>query len=607
MIVFDIETDGLRLDDITKIHCICVKDLAVGISTSFSGESIKAGVKFIEAYYTIIGHNIIAYDIPVIQKFFPWFTPNKVIDTLVLARMLEPDRAEGHGLESYAPLFGHSKIQNQEWSEVTENIIERCKSDVEINTKLYEYFDRELKAWDWSKALELEQEIALIIHQQERNGWKFDKEKALGLVNRLIKRREDIDQEVSPLLKAKCVHVSTVNKPFKKDGGFSSQCLKYTCPVLNVIEEPELGSCVELLQISGPFSVLEFVKPDLNSEKQMKELLLSLGWRPTEWNYKKDKNNKGRPLKDERGKYIKTSPKLTEESYDSLPEGLGKLLAERLKCGHRLHQIEGLIKNVRADGRIEAQANPCGTNTARMKHKIVVNIPKNDPNVFLGKEMRELFMCEEGRVLVGCDASSLEWRIAAHYINHPVVTDLVTSGDIHMYIADLAGITDRAVAKQLGYGILYGAGDKRVADILGADMKVGARIRNKVIEDLPGLKVLLERIEKATNRGYLKGIDGRKLFIRSKHSALNVLIQSTGSIMMKKACALVNEYFKNNNVDALQVGMHHDEYTFDTDIRHVNAVRNITMQMITMAGKALGIRIPMLGEAKAGKTWSEIH
>lgn len=617
-LVFDIETDNLKIQDITKIHCICIIDVDTGKEQSFydypdmSGNNspIRMGVAYLKHASEIIGHNIIGYDLQVIQKFFPQFKPKKVTDTLVLARLFEPDR-KVHSLESYGNTVGTQKVKHEDWSTFSPEMLNRCKTDVQINLKLYRYFMSIKQEYpNWNFAIQLEHEVAKIMAEQAANGWLFDKEKAKKLVEKLDKDIAEIDEQLEPLLHKRIVKISEVKKPFKKNGQLTEQCKKYIdFPIPISATSYPLG---QYLEVVGSFSVIEFQGINLGSEKQMKELLLSLGWKPTTWNYKK-KNKKF--IRDKNGELIKTSPKLTEDSYDSLPEGVGQLLAKRLKCLHRLKQLKGnpekpgtgLIPQVRADGRIPAKADPCGTNTGRMTHRVVVNIPKAAPNVFLGKEMRSLFIVPEGKTLVGCDASGLEWRIAAHYLRSKKVIDLVLTGDIHSFIGSLANVKDRDLAKRTGYGILYGASDKRVAQILGTDIAEGARVRNAIIQGLPGLSDLLKKIDHHCKNKFLPGIDGRKIFIRSKHSALNALFQSAGAIVMKMAMYIAYKEIKKNNLNAKQIGCFHDELQYECDAKDAEKLAKMIKFAIIQSGKYFKMRCELNAESKQGINWAETH
>lgn len=613
-LVFDIETNHLELDKITTIHCICVHDLDTGKAMSFydypdmtaPNGGIKMGVGYLRHASEIIGHNIIAYDIPVIRKFYPEFKPKKVTDTLVLSRLMNPDRPQGHSLKSYGD-DEIQKVEHEDWTVFSPEMLKRCEVDVQLNARLYNQFEERLQKdhkGHWSKAIPLEHKVAHIMYQQARNGWYFDTDKANALVARLNNDIAEIDEELKEYLQPKVVKIAEVKKPFKKSGGLTAQAMKYLRPSPDWKDKWTLTRQEDYEIVTGQFSVIKFEPINLGSEKQMKKLLLSLGWQPTKWNYKK-KN--GKKIKDKDGNLIKTSPKLTEDSYDSLPEGLGQILAKRLKCCHRKSFIEGLLEAVRPDHRIPAEANPCATNTSRMAHKIVVNVPKAEPKVFLGRECRELFTAPPGRVLVGCDAKSLEARCLAHYVDDPIFTKEILENDIHSVMQQLSKLEERHQAKGLTYAIIYGASDPTLGQIVGGGVKQGAELRAQLYARCPNLGKLIEDTKKAAKKGWLVGIDGRKLLVRNEYSALNVRLQGCGAITMKVAVWQSYIMIKKLKLDAIQVGHHHDEMTWECNPNHAEEVASILKNSIIKAGEILNLRCPLDGDPKIGKNWAEIH
>ena len=142
-------------------------------------------------------------------------------------------------------------------------------------------------------------------------------------------------------------------------------------------------------------------------------------------------------------KPTKTSPKLTEDSFDTIQGDTGERIKERIIYRHRRSQIQGWLDRVRPDGRLSACANTCGTNTGRMTHSNVANVPKAIEKVPYGIAMRELFCAPQGYVLVGVDAAQLELRIMAHYMGDEAYIEAVSHDDIHVHNQNLAGLPDR--------------------------------------------------------------------------------------------------------------------------------------------------------------------
>ncbi len=441
----------------------------------------------------------------------------------------------------------------------------------------------------WREAFELETRVAQIIRQQEINGWAFDMPKALALQDHIRELIQQVDDEILPQIPFRQISYDRpdVGSPFKKNGDLSER-------VKNYFKEDEPP-------VFGPFTKVSWEQINLGSESQVKDYLLSVGWQPTEWNTNDDGE--------------RTSPKLSEDSFGSIKDGLGKLIVDRMTYKHRLGLVEGLIKNVRPDGRIEARANTIGTPTFRFTHKIVVNIPKAAQHVFLGKQFRELFCVREGRKQVGCDAKGLENRMLAHYMNNPDLTKIILTGDFHTTVWDTIKtyVHTRDNTKNVEYALFYGAGDAklgRMADFKPkgwSDSVTGMAIRSSIMAGLPALGKLTEGVQKAARRGFLYGLDKRKLWCRSPHSALNTLLQSSGAIVMKRALVLMTDRLNEEQLDSLQIGHFHDEVVLDVREDQAERAAEIAAWSIAEAGRYYKLNCPLEGDWKVGMSWAETH
>lgn len=630
-LVFDIETNGLY-DEVSQLHVCCTYDLDTEEEWhSTDPEEVKAKLS---SATELIGHNIIDYDLPCLEKLLGW-KPNdttKITDTLILSRLGNPDRsspsqmakdgvrAGPHSLAAWGYRVGVGKPEHEDWSVYSEAMLHRCREDVRINARIYDILREETK--DFGESIEIEHEVQRIISQQERDGVYFNTGLARNYVDELGRRVSSIDQQLAPRLLRKCRQVGvSVNKPFKKNGGLSKIVIDWLKKVS--------GDGMNLLRagaaISGPFTRIEWVETDLNSDKQVKEWLFTLGWKPTEWNKS--------PTTGER-----TSPKLTEDSFKSLPEDVGESLKQRVTWRHRRSQIQGWIDQVRPDHCLPAGANPLGTNTGRMRHRCVVNVPKastfgkDDPRagelwyshevnakgesqpVPFGTEMRSLFTARPGRCIVGHDASGLELRMLAHYMNDKEFTEQVLDGDIHSFNQRLAGLPTRDAAKTFIYAFIYGAGDAKLGSIIGGGKNEGAEIRNRFLSALPKLGQLIDNVKKASKRGYLIGLDGRKIMMRRdangdvmEHKALNTLLQSAGAQIMKKSMILLNNAANDEGLDFIKVIDMHDEGQADVLKEHSERYAELAVQSIVDAGKHFNLNIPLDGEAKVGQNWAQTH
>ena len=128
---------------------------------------------------------------------------------------------------------------------------------------------------------------------------------------------------------------------------------------------------------------------------------------------------------------------------------------------------------------------------------------------------------DDGNVLVGVDASGLELRMLAHYMNDEEYINEVVNGDIHTTNQNLAGLESRDTAKTFIYALVYGAGDEKIGSVVGGSRKQGKELKERFLTNLTALKTLKEKVQRADKRGFLKGLDGRKNYIRSEHAAIN--------------------------------------------------------------------------------------
>jgi DNA polymerase I-like protein with 3'-5' exonuclease and polymerase domains len=591
-LVFDIETNGL-LPDVNTLHVCCTYDLDT--KEEWYSTDPDEIISHLSKATHLIGHNIIDYDLPVLE-LITGFKPNdktRITDTLILSRLGNPDRlchsqqlrdgykAGPHSLGAWGYRIGVGKPDHEDWSTYSEAMLHRCKEDVRINARIYDILVEETK--DYGESIALEHTIQRIISKQERDGVFFDTERAEQAVEELGNRIRIIDERLASRLPAHPRRVGVeVKKPFKKDGTLTKAVLDFG-----------------LSNVSGPFTRIEWVSPDLNSDKQVKEWLLSIGWKPTEWNKSPKTGDR-------------TSPKLTEESFNSLPEHIGESLKERVTWRHRRSQIQGWLDAVRPDGCIGAGANPLGTPTGRMRHRRVVNVPKAADFIPFGKEMRALFRARPGRKFVGHDASGLELRMLAHYMNDTEFTEQVLYGDIHSYNQRLAGLPTRDSAKTFIYAFIYGAGDAKLGSIVDGTAADGARLRAQFLSALPKLGELINKVKRAAKRGYLVGLDGRKIWMRRNdngevmvHKALNTLLQCAGAVIMKKSLEILTDTAKD--LDYIKVIDMHDEGQADVSEKDAELYSTLAVQSIIDAGKHFNLNIPLDGEAKIGHNWAETH
>lgn len=631
-LVFDIETNGL-MPEVDTLHVCCTYDLDT--EEEWYSTDPKAIVAHLSAATHLIGHNIIDYDLPVLEKL-TGFKPDeetRITDTVILSRLGNPDRprhakhvedgykAGPHSLGAWGYRIGVGKPDHEDWTTYSEDMLHRCREDVRINARILPILIDETK--DFGESVAIEHEVQRIISRQERTGVYFDRDRALEYIEQLRHKVHEIDERLERGLPrhARRVGVS-VTKPFKKDGTLTKKVFEWCIDPFNP-EHPMDMTGLDHTCIAGPFTRIEYYQTDLNSDKQVKEWLLSIGWKPREWNTSPKTGDR-------------TSPKLTPDSFGSLPEGVGDDLKQRVTWRHRASQIQGWLDRCRHDHCLSAGANPLGTNTGRMRHRTVVNVPKassfgkgekrsgklwfadelsddgDGQPVLFGTEMRSLFTSRPSRLFVGHDASGLELRMLAHYMNDKEYMEQILHGDIHSYNQRLAGLPTRDAAKTFIYAFIYGAGDAKLGSIIDGSKADGTKLRNKFLSNLPKLGELIDKVKSASSRGYLKGLDGRKIFMRKdsngevmQHKALNTLLQCAGAVIMKKSIVILDQ--SASGLDAMKVIDMHDEGQADVSPKDAELYADLAVQSIRDAGSHFNLNIPLDGEAKIGSNWAETH
>lgn len=448
----------------------------------------------------------------------------------------------------------------------------------------------------WRNSLLLEQKVASITSQQARYGWLFDKPKANILIEGLTSSLETIDDELAPLMPPRRLKLTsaTVDAPFTKKGDIAKRVVQW------------YGDMVD--RVAGPFSKVDWEPFNLNSDKQLKEFLLGIGWEPDTWNYNDD--------------FERTSPKLTESSLLRVEHPLGRHIARRAVLTHRLGLITGLVENVRSDGRIPSQVNPLGAGTHRATHRIVVNLPKagykdnGEELAYLGNDIRSLFIVPDWCNQVGCDAKGLQLRCLAHYINDPEFTDIIINGDIHSVNLDtLVGICPtRRAAKNIIYALIFGAANPKLATtaLHSGNQRhlesVGNEIRSRLLNRFKGFQELAEGVKYAAqSRGYLYGLDGRKVYVRQPHKALNTLLQNMESVVMKVAMCYLYDLKVDSGIHAEQLTWQHDEFQYEVEESRTDELVDYCYQCIPMAGEFLSSNCPLANDVKVGKNWQQTH
>jgi len=573
-IVFDIEADGLKP---TQVWVIVAHELCTGETKVFKEDNLGDFAQYVKTEVEeVIGHNIIGYDIPVCERLLGVdFSRCKITDTLVLSRLANPQREGGHSLDNWGKICGSSKMEHNDWSVLSEDMVVYCKQDVKLNVLVYKRLLIELD--DFGKqSIRLEHEVQTIIAKQIENGWLLDQEKCFLLLAELKEKKYELEEQVQKKFIPVATFVKTVEPKVKKDGEFSTVGLKF------------LGD--NWTTVKGTFSRIDWPEFNLGSRQQIGKYLQRFGWKPTQF------TETGQPIVDE--KVLST--------VTDIPEAM--LIAEYLLVQKRIAQVQSWLDAVDEDtGRVHGYVNSNGAVTGRMTHSSP-NLAQV-PAVYspYGKECRSCWTVPKGYKLVGCDASGLELRMLAHYMDDEAYTNEIINGDIHTANQIAAGLPTRDKAKTFIYAFLYGAGDAKIGTIVDGTKRDGAKLKAEFLRNTPSLGALRDRVEVASGRGHLFGLDGRKLFIRSSHAALNTLLQSAGAIIMKKALQILDEYATIWGIEYKFVGNIHDEIQAQVRSDQSESFGRLAVASIEAAGKYFELRCPLAGQYKIGDNWADTH
>ena len=557
-VVFDIETT-LTAD---KIWCIVCKHNDTFYQ--FKDNNLNRFEEFIKQTKEVIGHNIIGFDIPVLNRFFGYdlFKNCKITDTLILSRLLNPMIDGGHSLKNWGIKLGQKKIEFEQFDFFSEDMLKYCRNDVDLTQRLYKFLSSRVK--DFGDSIKLEHKVAQIIQRQHERGFKIDVVNAYGLQAKFQEDMNELQNQVRATFPPLKIEEVFVPKSNNKARGY----------------------------VKGvPFTKVKYKEFNLGSRQQIGDRLMRLGWKP------KKKTDKGHVIVDE--KVLST--------ITNIPEA--KLINKYLMLQKRIAQVSSWIEAVKEDGRVHGKVITNGTITGRMSHQ-APNMAQV-PAVYspYGKECRELWVVDKKNKLVGVDASGLELRMLAHYMNDKEYTNEIINGDIHTANQMAAGLRSRDESKTFIYAFIYGAGSKKIGNIIGGSEADGNRVKEKFLRATPSLRSLREKVDGVakSNRRWLKGLDGRKIIIRHPHAALNSLLQGAGSCVMKVALTLLDQYVINKQIKAYPVVNVHDEFQYEVEEGRADEFGRLAVQSIKDAGRKLKLRCELNGQYKIGNNWAETH
>ena len=551
--ILDIETNGL-LDEATNVHCIVAYDIDGKKPYVFKGDECRVRFpNFARNVSQFIMHNGLSFDAPMLNKLCGTeIKDNSILDTLILSQLFNPMRDGGHSLESWGERFEFPKGNIENFDYYTEEMLEYCKQDVNITYKLYNYLKEEGSKFS-KRSIDLEHRIRKIINDQENFGFYLDIPYATTFMASLQDRSQNIYNQLQEVFPP----IVTTGRVHKRSGK----------PLKDIIE---------------PFNPA--------SRKQIGERLMELGWEPTK------KTDKGNVIVD-------------EDVLSKIDMDEAKLISEYLLLQKRHTQIASWVEAVKTDGRVHGRVLTLRTVTGRMAHTSP-NMAQV-PAVYspFGKECRSCWTVQnpETHSLVGTDASGLELRGLAHFMDDQNFVNEILNGDVHTANQKMAGLQNRDQAKTFIYALMYGAGAAKIGLIVGGDSKTGENLISKFMSNMPKFNLLKKKLTEASESGMIRGLDGRLLHIRSPHASLNTLIQGSGAVICKQWLVQMIDKIQESGVDAKLVASVHDEYQFEVANDDTEKFGEITNTAIKEVQDIYDLKCPLDSEFKIGKNWAETH
>lgn len=573
--------------DSDEVHSFIGRDAIRGFFEGLQGQ---------EVYF--VGHNSISFDGPVTTRLCNGTAGlSNTVDTLVLSYLYDPAMSGGHSLGAWGERLRDPKGDFNDFSGYSPEMDRYCQQDVRLGKKVFKALVVRMLRMGFSEtSCWIEHHIRDVLNEQQDNGWYFDIPGAQALVSTLRGTQASLEGPIRDLFPPRLAVSRAYERRTKADGGEFASYLRH------VRDYPELQDNGD-----GTYSTLDWEEFNIGSPKQRVERLLEKGYVPVQF------TDAGNPKVDEESL-------LTFAEMSGLPEV--KAIAEWLVLQGRATMVEGWLNNVNYENScMHGRVMTCAATTRRMIHNSpnTANIPKAKAKVKYGIECRRLWRARPGRVQVGYDASGLEMRMFAQYLNNPEATILFTTGDPHLNNTRNLGLPDQMrdlTVKNGFYAYLYGAGDPKLGRTLDPSIgdpkeagAAGKKARKILEQGTPGLARLVADIsdEFQGTGGLLSTIDGGFVRCHSKSAALNYKLQSAGAIVMKMAAIIARQQIRERGLDGLLVGTIHDEGQLDGSPGDAEQIGQVCVQAIEQAGVSLGFHVPLTGEYKTGANWAECH
>lgn len=651
-LVYDTEGDGL-LETTTRLHCAAAYEVETGRSWTFRPHEIKSGLlPLLSEAKTIVCHNQIQHDLPVLYKLYRWQPKEdqEVIDTLVLARLAFPfqkevdfqlwkaGKLEGkligrHGLKAWGQRLGVFKGDYADdmiaegkdpWAVFNERMLVYNVDDVKLNTELLRACRRENRVPP--NVYADEHEIQDIVGRMETWGFPFRRRQAKMLAHKLrqkkvvlfAKAKREIGIWWKPKKSDPCIPTKDHPFTFTPEIVYPKKKLEYT--------DPKRGDRYP----DAPFCPVVCMDFNPQSRPQIIDRLKRMyGWNPVDF------TEKGNP---------EVSDTVLRSLEPHIP--ICGLLADVFYVNKRLSQIasgkNAWLKVIGEDEAIHGSINPLGTVSRRASHANpnVAQVPKvkAKPRLFVerkielirkstagghGFECRSLFYVPPPWRLMGCDLAGIEFRclanLCAKYDNGALINILLNE-DIHTANQLAAGLETRDQAKTFIYAFMYGGGDAKLGSIVkplapeSEQRAIGTMLRATFLKRMPALARVIKDVQAQAATGFVEALDGGQLYVRSKHSALNLKLQSDAALLAKRWLrnyyrAMLREGFRAGwDGDFVISAWVHDEIQSPCASQKIAEFAGpIAKLAAARAGEEFGYVCPVDADFKIGQTWAETH
>lgn len=633
-LLFDLETNGL-LDEVHTIHCGVTLDLDSHKLRSWGPAEIPELVAELVTADILAGHNICGYDMLVLEKLHGVdVSKHLYLDTLAMSRALYPgslatsqlkmqdfklrrkygdDAMPGklvgrHSLMAWSHrlrLGTAGKAQyDGGWEKWTPELQAYCEQDVRSNLRVLNYMLG--KGWP-KEVFHLESAMSYYLYKQQEFGVGFDESAAVSLVGELVEKRGVLGRVLADEFPPEEV---PDGKPYVAKRSMESRKHKPGEPGYFKRVKGETYQKTKVIDFN----------PD--SDPQVgRRLVAACGWKPQTY-------TKG------------GVPSTTDDILRDLPWPIAQKIADFRTISGILGYITTgktawlqFVKNDRIHGRISS----CGAVTSRASHASpnLANVPK-EPKPY-GKECRALFragggVVPEDWVLVGCDASSLQLAIYAHFVSRfdgGMLSQLVETGDPHEYMRECSGLFTRERQKTLTYAKWFGAAYYKLGTIVLTDWRealeqgitdkpvpplsraavLGKSVDTRMRQNMKGYSDMLRLLETAGRRGFIYALDKRRIVVPQQRLALLTLLQGNEAVVMKTAFVLAHQRLAAEIKRGLCHPMLwvHDEFQWASVRHNADTVGRVLSECITQAGVDLGMSLRLGAKYKAGETWAETH